>query len=181
MKKYAYVVPLVLVFCFPIACQDKAAMAKLEKFSAQAKVEEQNKVLLSRMWEMWNKGNFEAWKLMHADEYVYYSPSNSTKGLSREETIEMGKAFFKSFPDATTSIEELIVAGDKVITRWILRGTHKGEYAGISATGNKVENSGIMITRIENGKIVEDKEDYDTFGMMTQLGMELKPVEAKKK
>jgi steroid delta-isomerase-like uncharacterized protein len=181
MRKALCIPPSLLLLCLSFACRDKAAMAELDKFNVQAKVEEQNKVLLSQMWELWNKGDFAAWKLMHADEYVYYSPSNSTKGLSREETIEMGKAFFKSFPDATTSIEELIVAGDKVITRWILRGTHKGEYAGIPATGNKVENSGIMITRIENGKIVEDKEDYDTFGMMTQLGMELKPVEAKKK
>ncbi len=180
MKKCLCAVPLVLLLCFSFACQDKAAKAKLEINNAQAKVEEQNKVLLGRMWEMWNKGNFEAWKQVHADEYVYYSPSNSTKGLSREETIEMGKAFFKSFPDATTSIEELIADGDKVVTRWILRGTHKGEFSGISATGNKVENSGIMITRIENGKIVEDKEDYDTLGMMQQLGMGLKPIEAKK-
>jgi steroid delta-isomerase-like uncharacterized protein len=181
MKKYLRVVPLILLLCFSLACQDKAAMTELEMYRAQAKVEEQNKVLLTRMWEMWNKGDFEAWKQVHADEYVYYSPSNSTKGLSREETIEMGKAFFKSFPDATTGIEELIVAGDKVITRWILRGTHKGEFAGIPATGKVVVNSGIMITRIENGKVVEDKEDYDSFGMMTQLGMELKPIEAKKK
>jgi steroid delta-isomerase-like uncharacterized protein len=181
MKKYSCIVPFVLLFCFPIACQDKAAMAELEKYKAQGELETQNKAILVRTWEAWNKGDFEAWKLMHADEYVYYSPSNSAKGLSREETIEMGKAFFRSFPDATTSIEELIVAGDQVITRWILRGTHKGEYAGIPTTGNKVENSGIMITRIENGKIVEDKEDYDTFGMMTQLGMELRPIEAKKK
>lgn len=50
---------------------------------------------------------------------------------------------------------------------------------GIGATGNKVENSGIMITRIENGKIVEDKEDWDMLGLMQQLGMELKPKEAK--
>jgi steroid delta-isomerase-like uncharacterized protein len=181
MKKLLCIVPLVLLFCFTIACQDKAAMAELEKYKAQAKLEEQNKALLSRMWEMWNKGDFEAWKQMHADEYVYYSPSNSTKPMSREETIEMGKAFFKSFPDATTSIEELIAAGDKVITRWILRGTHKGEFSGIPATGNKVENSGIMMTRIEKGKIVEDKEDYDVLGMLQQLGMELKPIAAKKK
>ena len=180
MKKCLCAVPLVLLLCFSFACQDRAAMAELEKINAQAKVEEQNKILLNRMWEMWNKGEYEAWKQVHADEYVYYSPSNSTKGLSREETIEMGKAFFKSFPDATTSIEELIAAGDKVVTRWILRGTHKGEFSGIPATGNKVENSGIMITRIENGKIVEDKEDYDTLGMMQQLGMELKPIEVKK-
>ena len=180
MKKYLCVVPLVLLFCFTIACQNKAAKAELEKFKAQAAVEEQNKALLNRTWEAWNRGDFEAWKQMHADDYAYYSPSNSTKPLSREETIEMGKVFFKGFPDATTSIEELIAAGDKVITRWILRGTHKGEFAGITATGNKIENSGIMITRIENGKIVGDKEDYDILGMMQQLGIELKPIEAKK-
>lgn len=181
MKKLLCVVPLVLLFCLTIACQNKAAMAELEKYKAQAKVEEQNKALLNRTWETWNKGDFEAWKQLHADEYVYYSPSNSKKPMSRDETIEMGKAFFKSFPDATTSVEELIAVGDEVITRWILRGTHKGEFAGITATGNRVENSGIMITRIENGKIVEDKEDYDVLGMMTQLGIELKPIAAKKK
>jgi len=37
--------------------------------------------------------------------------------MSREETIETGKAFFNSFPDATTSVEQLIAVGDKVITR----------------------------------------------------------------
>jgi hypothetical protein len=40
MKKYLYVVPPVILFCFTIACQDKAAMAELEKYKAQAAVEE---------------------------------------------------------------------------------------------------------------------------------------------
>jgi len=181
MKKYLCVVPLVLLFCFTIACQDKAATAELEKYRAQAKVEEQNKALLSRMWEMWNNGNFEAWKQIHAPEYVWYSPSNSPKPSTIEETIEMGRMFRNSFPDVTTRIEELIAVGDKVITRWIMTGTQKGEFVGIPATGNKVENSGIMITRIENGKIVEDREDGDMLVLMKQLGMELKPKEAKKK
>ncbi len=179
MKRFAIAVcPCVLLFGLTVACQDQAAKAELQKFKARAKVEEQNEALLNRTWETWNKGDFEAWKQIHADGYVYYSPSNSTKPMSREETIEMGKAFFKSFPDANTKVEELIAVGDKVISRWILKGTHQGEFMGIGATGNKVESSGIMITRIENGKIVKDKEDYDVLGMMTQLGMELKPKEA---
>ncbi len=37
-----------------------------------------------------------------------------------------------------------------------------------------------MISRIENGKIVEDKEDVDLLGLMMQLGMELKPKEGEK-
>jgi hypothetical protein len=40
--------------------------------------------------------------------------------------------------------------------------------------------SGFMMTRIENGKIVEDKEEYDGLGFMIQLGMKIKPKEAGK-
>jgi predicted ester cyclase len=77
------------------------------------------------------------------------------------------------------SVKELIAIGDKVISRYTLRGTQQGGFAGILATGNKVEISGIMISRIENGKIVEEKEEWDMLGFMQQLGMELKPKEIK--
>jgi steroid delta-isomerase-like uncharacterized protein len=180
MKNPLFAVSLVILLCFTFSCQNKAEKTELEKFKAQAAVEAQNKALVNSIWEAWIKGDWEAWKRMHSPEYVWYSPSNSAKPLSREGTIEEGKMFHNSFPDAITSIEELIAAGDRVISRWIMRGTHKGEFTGIPATGNKFECSGIMITRIENGKSVEDKEDWDTLGFMQQLGMELRPKEVKK-
>ena len=42
MNRHLYVVPLAILFLFTIACQDKAAMAELEKYKAQAAIEEQN-------------------------------------------------------------------------------------------------------------------------------------------
>jgi steroid delta-isomerase-like uncharacterized protein len=180
MKKYLCIVPLVLVFCFSFACQDKVAMVELAKFKAQAKVEAQNKAIANREWEAWSKGDFEAFKEVVAPEYVYHMPSGSTKSLSREETIEMGKMVHNGFPDVTFSIEEMFAVGDRVISRYTMRGTHQGETQGIPATGNKIEISGIMINRIENGKVVEDREEADMLGLMQQLGMELKPKEVKK-
>jgi steroid delta-isomerase-like uncharacterized protein len=181
MKKLICIVPLVVLFCFTIACQDKAAMAELEKYRAQAKVEEQNKAIANREWEAWSKGDFEAFKEVVAPEYVYYMPSGRTKSLSREETIEMGKIVHNGFPDVAFSIEEMFAVGDRVISRYTMRGTHQAETYGIPATGNKIEISGIMINRIKNGKVVEDREEADMLGLMQQLGMELKPIEAKKK
>jgi len=180
MKNPLLVVSLVILLCFTFSCQNKAEKAELEKFKAQATLEEQNKALVNRIWEAWNKGDFEAFKELVAPEYVWYAPSNSTKPMSREETIEMGKMIHKGFPDVNFRVEELIAVGNRVISRYIVRGTHQGEFQGIPATGNKIESSGIMITRIENGKNVEDKEDWDTLGFMQQLGMELKPKEVKK-
>ena len=158
-----------------VGCQNQEAMAELEEFKAQAEIEEQNKALVKRQFEAWEKGDFEAYKEVVAPDYAYYSPSRSTKPMSREETIEFGKMLHNAFPDINWSIEELFAVGDRVIVRFTSTGTHEGEFQGIPATGNKVETSGIVIIRIENGKIVEEKEEYDQLGIMQQFGMELKP------
>jgi steroid delta-isomerase-like uncharacterized protein len=181
MKKYLCAVPLVVLLCFNFACQNKAEKAELEKFRTQAKLEEQNKAIVNRAWEASSKGDFETLKELGTSEYVWYLPSNSTKPISREEAIEKAKRLHSAFPDINFSIEELIAVGDKVICRYIMRGTHQGEFQGIPATGNMVEISGIMISRIENGKIVEEREDWDMLGFMQQLGLELGPKEAEKK
>ena len=57
MKKLLMIIPLVILLCFTFGCQDKEAMAELEKFKAQAEVEEQNKVLVKRMYEAFEKGD----------------------------------------------------------------------------------------------------------------------------
>jgi steroid delta-isomerase-like uncharacterized protein len=180
MKNLILVVSLVILLCFAFACQNKAEKAELERFRAQAKLEEQNKDIASREWEAWSKGDFEAFKEVVAPEFVWYMPSSSAKSLSREETIEFGKRMHNGYPDVTFSIEEMFAVGDRVIVRYIMRGTNQGEFEGIPATGKKIEIGGIMIHRIKNGKTVEDREEADMFGLMQQLGMELKPKEVKK-
>lgn len=181
MKKCFFVVPFVFLLCFDFACQNKAEKAALEKFRAQVKAEEQNKAIVSREWDAYNKGDYEAFKQVVAPEYVWYDPSGSVKPRSLEETIEYGKMLHKSFPDLSFSIEEMFAGGDRVVSRYIMRGTQQGEIAGLPATGNRSEMSGIMIHRIENGKVVEEREESDFLGFMEQLGMELKPKEAKTK
>jgi len=163
-----------------VGCQDKEAMAELEEMKAQAEVEAQNEALIKRFIEELNKGNTEIINELYAPDYVYYIPSRRTKPMSREETLEMMKNLYRAFPDLNWSIEELITVGDRVIYRFIARGTHKEEFGGIPATGNKIESSGILITRIENGKVIEEREEFDMLGLMQQLGMELKPKEGKK-
>ncbi len=180
MKKLYMILPLALILCFMVGCQDKEAMAELEKFKAQAAVEKQNEAFYRGIIEEINKGNVDILKESFAPDYGFYSPSTSTKPYSREETIEFAKMILRAFPDHNWGIEELIAVGDKVIVRFIYRGTHKGEFQGIPATGNKIESSAIVIARIKNGKIVEEREEANMLGYMQQLGMELKPKEGEK-
>jgi steroid delta-isomerase-like uncharacterized protein len=180
MKKLLMILSLISLLCFSFSCQDKAAMEELETLKIQAKVEAKNKELVKKMFEAWGKGDFETFGGLLAPGYVFYYPSGTTKPLSFENLREMAKMSWNGFPDLSFSIEEIFAVGDKVVFRFIQRGTHKGDFMGIPATGNKIECSGILITRIENEKIVEQWEAFDMLGMMQQLGMELKPKEGEK-
>jgi steroid delta-isomerase-like uncharacterized protein len=180
MKNPLLVVSLVLMLCFTFSCQNKAEKAELEKFRAQAKVEEQNKALAKRLMEAVNKGDFDTIKELTAPQFVRYSPSTTIDIRSLEEFIEQVKMIHRGLPDININIEESYAEGDRVTSRYIMRGTHQGEFAGIPATGSKVEGSGMLIFRIENGKVVDIREEFDMVGFMQQLGMELRPREVKK-
>ena len=59
------------------------------------------------------------------------------------------------------------------MSRWTARGTHTGEYRGMPPTGKSFEVTGIIIHRFEDGMIVEVWENWDTLGLVKQLGMGL--------
>jgi len=92
----------------------------------------------------------------------------------------MFKTHLISFPDYSWTIEELFAVKDRVIARISSVGTFEKDYYGLPATGNRIESSTIIIARIENGKIVEERKEVDVLNIMQQAGMELKPKEIKK-
>lgn len=179
MKKTFMILPLVLVFCFMAGCQNKAAMADLEEFRAQAELEKQNEALYRGIVEEINRGNSEYFNQYYSPDSLYYFPSNNPKPLSREESQKFVERFFNGFPDLNFSIEEFYAAEDRIIARLILRGTHTGNWGGIPATGNKFEMSSTFIVRFENGKVIEEREDFNQLGFLQQLGWELKLKEEK--
>ncbi len=75
-----------------------------------------------------------------------------------------------AFADLHVTVEDEIAEGDKVVTRYSARGTHKGEIMGIPPTGKQVAWTGIVITRIAGGKIIEAWANIDRLGVMQQLG-----------
>ena len=176
MKKLYVILPLVMILCFTVGCQDKEAMAELEEFKAQAVLEEENKALVTRYNEAWESGEIEAVKEIFSPDFVWHSTEG--RDYSLEEMIEINRNNIEqqkiAFPDMTFINEDVIVKGDKAITRFIFRGTHTGGMEGFPATGNEIEIQGIEIIRIENGKIVESWEELNLLRFMQQLGYELK-------
>ena len=179
MKKLFMIIPLTLMLCFMVGCQDKEAMAELEAMKAQKEVEEQNKEVVKRYWNgKWNERRPEILDELMTPDVVYHGTSMEMHGV--EEYKQVYNMYRSALHDTQITIEELIAEGDKVMTRLTTRGVHKGELAGIPPTGNEFTGSQFTVFRLVNGKIAEEWEIFDELGMMMQLGMELKPKELEK-
>ncbi len=132
---------------------------------------EENKDLARRSWEMLvNEHNPDAIDELYTPDLVWHVPGQDIRGL--EEAKQFSAMYTTAFPDLNATVEDVIAEGDKVVTRWTLRGTHRGEMEELGPpTGRQIELKGITIHRIEGGKIVEEWESYDNLSMMQQLGL----------
>ncbi|MFC2163630.1 ester cyclase [Acidobacteriota bacterium] len=177
MKKLCMILSLALILCFMVGCQDKEARAELEAMKAQAAVEEQNKEVVRKMLAEIDNENLDGVMETLSPNLQWYFPSHSPSPLSKEGAQELLTMFLKSFPKWEHKIEELIAVGNKVITRQVDITTQTEEFQGIPPSGDKIEFGVIIIWTLEDGKIVEMREEGDMLGFYQQLGMELKPKE----
>ncbi len=139
---------------------------------------EENKALDRRVIEEGlNKDNLALLDELYAD-CVWYRPA--TGELKGEALKQFVASMLAAFPDFRITIEDQVAEGDKVVTRWSFTGTHQGEFMGLAPTGKQVTTSGINISRIVEGKIVEEREEWDTLGFFQQLGALPQATEANK-
>ncbi len=179
MKTYLYSIPLVLLLCFAFACQDKAAMAELEKFRAQAQLEEQNKAVVRQVFEAIDAQNFDRFRELLAPGIIIHY-SGPQEDLTYDATVQFIKTFYKAFPDYSHAVEDVFAKGNRVVIRILQKATQKGELEGVPLTGNKIEYYQITIMEVQDGKVQNWWIVEDNLGMYQQLGMELKPKGSKK-
>lgn len=89
--------------------------------------------------------------------------------LDRDETESMIRTVYEAFPDFTHSVEEIRAVDDRVVMRATDRATHRGVFRGIAPTGGEIVVGQIGIYRMEEGRIAEIWEQFDTHGLMEQL------------
>jgi len=178
MKKQLMPILLAFLLCFAFGCQDKEAMAALDKFKAQSEVEEQNKDIVKRWISELDKGNIAVVDEVIAEDFkTYYGEAT----FGRERLRGMCEAFSKSFSDSVHIIDDLVAEKDKVIVRLTVKVTNTGEFMGKAPTGKTVEYNGYTLYRIEAGKIQEIWMDHNaTMELMLKLGLDLKPKEGEK-
>jgi steroid delta-isomerase-like uncharacterized protein len=121
--------------------------------------------------EAFNAGRYDVIDELVSPTFVNHDPSVTEDIVGPEGIRDFIDTYRTSFPDLKVTIEEQIAERDLVTSRWSARGTHRGPLLGIEATGKEATVTGITIDRIDNGKIVESWNNWDTFGLLQQLGV----------
>lgn len=138
-----------------------------------------NKAIARRLLlEPFGEGRLEAIDELVAPGYVGYDSAMPDPILGPDGLKRAARGYREAFTGLSIVIEDEVAENDRVVTRWTARGTHGGELFGLQPTGLDVTVSGVTISRIRDGKVVEAWTSWDTLGALLQLGAALEPARA---
>ena len=131
---------------------------------------EENKALVRRLYqETLGEKSMAALEKYIAADAVDHNPGPG-QGPGLEGVKAIFAEMYAAFPDMAANVDLIISEGDMVVARVTLTGTHRGDFAGMPATGKSFSISGIDTLRIANGQVTERWGNFDDMGMMQQIG-----------
>jgi steroid delta-isomerase-like uncharacterized protein len=116
-----------------------------------------------------NKRQPEAAARYFAVDYIEHNPRLPHDGLAGREQFVAG--VLQGFSDYHGEVQEILAAGDKVVTRTHWTGTQDGPFLGRPASGKKLDFTTSDFFRFENGKVAEHWDVVDTMAYATSLGL----------
>ena len=119
--------------------------------------------------EVFNKGNLNAISEYVHPNYNYASPMDNMKGPA--ELAAFVVTFRAAFPDLNIKILLQFSEDESVFTRLRIRGTHRGEFLGMSATNKSIDIEGCVISTFDEGQIATEWEIIDQLTLLQQLGV----------
>ena len=105
-----------------------------------------------------------------SSDYVGHDPALPEPIRGPQGAKDNFKQYSDAFEGAHITVKDQIAEGDAVATRWEGRGRHTGELMGVPPTGKEIVVEGLNLTRLRDGKIVEEWSNWDTIGMLQQIG-----------
>jgi predicted ester cyclase len=128
-----------------------------------------NKHIVRRaLEEPWS--NLDVLDELISDDYIGYDPALPEPIRGVQGVKDNVNGYIAAFEGARITVTEQIAEGDLVASRWEGHGKHTGEIMGIAPTGKDAMVSGLTLSRVADGKIVEEWTNWDTLGMLQQIG-----------
>jgi predicted ester cyclase len=137
---------------------------------SRAPVPEVERIAERFVHDVWNDHRREsAYELIHSD-------LPGLNGIGPSATIDWHVDRRRSFSDLAYELVEMVSQEDRVALHWRASGHQDGAFGPIAPTGKPVTYDGVSFLRIREGQIVEVWSTNDLYGLVTQLGAQLRPA-----
>jgi steroid delta-isomerase-like uncharacterized protein len=117
----------------------------------------------------WDRGEVDALDELLSPDYVRRGSDGEAQSLTEFKASIISTR--SAFPDLVTTIDEVVVEGDRAAVRWHSSGSHDQSFLGVPATKRRVDVSGATYARFENDRIVEEFVTWDPRALLTALGI----------
>ncbi|MGN6739222.1 ester cyclase [Dyella sp.] len=123
-----------------------------------------------RYASFWNTGDEALAQQALASDFVDRTlPPGRAQGV--QGALDASRTFRAAVPDLSCTVEQLIVAGDRVVAHLHFRGHFSGRFAGRQGRGQPVDFIATDIYRVAGGRIAENWHIEDNLSLLTQLGV----------
>ena len=158
MKKTALLVLVTISLSSCMTNADKTAITSKKNVDFYTKVWDQ----------VINEGKVAVLDTAYSEKIVLHT-TPEIKGIKGAKAYYSG--FVTGFSNRTFTVKCMFADGEKLVKHWQFKGTHTGDFAGIKPTGKTVDIEGCTISKIVDGKIVEEQDFMDNMSFLTQLGV----------
>lgn len=132
-----------------------------------SKIDKNKKLVETLCKTVFQNHDFSKLDEIMRDDYIQHNEDTPQGKAGFKQFFEQ---MFKAMPDFSYTMKKIIAEGDTVMMYSTTTATHKSEWLGNPATGNKLNFDVVDIFRIENGKIAEHWDVADTLKLFTQVG-----------
>lgn len=96
-------------------------------------------------------------------------PPGRVQGV--EGPLQASRVFRQAVPDLHCDVEQMLLAGDRVVAHLHFTGHFTGTFKGVQGKGQTVDFIATDIYRVVDGKIVENWHLEDNLTLLSQLGI----------
>lgn len=133
-------------------------------------ITEKNKAIMNRFVEFINTASEKLAEELISPNAIFYVPGQSEPMRGPVGYLAIIKMIRNGIPDIQWSLEDIIVEGNKVAARFIMRGTHEGNFFGVPPTGKPIIVQAMNFYHLSGGQIVGEHGQPDFLGLLQQIG-----------
>ncbi len=119
--------------------------------------------------EVVNGRNLDLLPQFFTEDFTWHLGARDATGLDQVREVIQG--YLTAFPDLRITVEQQIVEGNLICTRFSATGTLDGPLEDVEPTGKRMDITAMNILRFEGTKIAEEWESFDEVGMLKQIGV----------